>query len=126
MKMVVLIGCCRRGGKRRTFRWRGISVVERVKDELVAAWLGVVESTVERERLAAEKTGEEAGFFRFLDPIFSSLRPSNPPPFIAGGRGQSLLHKGKFSALDFVGKDPNRWLKVGMVHCQICRKSCLR
>jgi hypothetical protein len=38
----------------------------RVKDELVAAWLGVAESTVEREcreRLAAEKTGEEAGFF---------------------------------------------------------------
>jgi len=61
--MVVLIGCCRRGGKRRSFRWRGISVVERVEDELVAAWPGVAESTVERERLAAEKTGEEAGFF---------------------------------------------------------------
>jgi hypothetical protein len=38
----------------------------RVKDELVASWLGVAESMVEREcreRLAAEKTGEEAGFF---------------------------------------------------------------
>ena len=48
-KMVVLIGCCRRGGKRRSFRWRGINVVERVKDELGVAWLGVAESTVERE-----------------------------------------------------------------------------
>ena len=38
-------------------------MVERVVEELVAAWLGVAESTVERERLAAEKTGEEAGFF---------------------------------------------------------------
>ena len=29
----------------------------------------------------------------------------------------------KSSALDSVGKNPNRWLKVGMVHCQIC--SCM-
>nr|TKR90485.1 hypothetical protein D5086_0000232990 [Populus alba] len=36
-KIVVLIGYCRRGVKRRSFRWRGISVVERVEDELVAA-----------------------------------------------------------------------------------------
>jgi len=48
-KMMVLMGCCRCGGKRRCVRWRGISVVERVEDELVAAWLGVAESTVERK-----------------------------------------------------------------------------
>jgi len=51
----------------------------RVKGELVEAWLGVAESTVEREcrerDLLQKKTGEEAGFFRFLDPSFSSLRP---------------------------------------------------
>ena len=35
--------------KKRSFRWRGISVVERVADELVAGWLGVAENTVERE-----------------------------------------------------------------------------
>ena len=70
-------------------------MVKRVKDELGVAWLGVAESTVERERLAAEKTREEAGFFRFLDAIFSSLGPSNPPLFIGGGRGQSCLHSGK-------------------------------
>jgi hypothetical protein len=61
-----------------------------------------------------------------LDPIFSSLRPSTLPLFIGGGRGQSRLHRDKISALDSVGKDPNRWLKVGMMHCQIWRKSCPR
>jgi len=65
--------------KRRSFQWRGISVVKRVKGELVEAWLGVAESTVEREcrerDLLQKKTGEEAGFFRFLDPSLSSLRP---------------------------------------------------
>jgi len=28
----------------------------------------------------------------------------------------------KFSTLDSVRKDLNRWFKVGIVHCQICRK----
>jgi len=64
----------------------------------------------EREReertLAGRKTGEKLIFWLILDPIFSSLRPSNPPLFIGGRRGQSLLHKGKISALDSVGKDP--------------------
>jgi len=32
----------------------------------------------------------------------------------------NLVYTGeKFAALDSVGKDPNYWLKVGMVHCQI-------
>jgi hypothetical protein len=52
-------------------------VVERIADELVVGWLGVAESTVKREcrerDLLQEKTREEAGFFRLLDPIFSSL-----------------------------------------------------
>jgi len=60
-----------------------------------------------------------------LDPLFSSLKSPIKPIFIGGGRGQSRLHRGKISALDSVGKDLIRWLKVGMVHCQICRKSCL-
>jgi hypothetical protein len=67
--MVVLIGCCRRGGKRRTFRWRGISVVERVKDELVAAWLGVAESTVERETCCRKNWGG-GWFFPIFGPDF--------------------------------------------------------
>jgi len=63
-----------------------------------------------------------AGFWLTLDPIFSSLGPLNPPLFIGGGRGQSCLHWGKISALDSDGKDLNRWFKVGIMSCQICRK----
>ena len=37
-----------------------------------------------RENLGWKKNRGEADFFRFLDPIFSSLRPSNPPLFIDG------------------------------------------
>jgi hypothetical protein len=61
MKMMVLMGYCRCGGKRRCFRWRGINVVERVEDELVAAWLGVAESTVERERDLLQKKKKNWG-----------------------------------------------------------------
>jgi len=34
-----------------------------------------------------EKQRGVAGFLSNLDPILSSLRPSNPPLFIGGGRG---------------------------------------
>ena len=101
-------------------------MVEWVEDELVAAWLGVAESTVEREcrerDLLQKTTEEEAGFFLFLDPIFSSLRSSTEHLFIGSGRGSSRLHRGKISALDLVGKDPNRWFKVASLSCQIYRK----
>jgi len=73
-----------------------------------------------REHCWKKKTGEKLIFWLILDPIFSSLRPSNPPLFISGGRGQSRLHRGKISALDWVGKDPNRWFKVASLSCQIC------
>ena len=65
-------------------------MVERVEDELVAAWLGVTESTVERERLVAEKEkklGRRLVFLSTLDSIFSSIKPSTSPLFIGGGRG---------------------------------------
>jgi hypothetical protein len=63
-----------------------------------------------------------AGFWSNLDPIVSSLRPWNPPLFINGRKGQSCLHWGKIIALDSVGKNLNRWLKVGIMSCQIYRK----
>jgi len=70
----------------------------------------------ERGKEKLQKRGWGAGFWPTFDPIFSSLRPLNPPIFIGGRRGQSRLHKGKISALDSVWKDLNCWLKVGMVH----------
>jgi hypothetical protein len=78
-----------------------------------------------KEDCAEKKTGDEAGFFFILDPNFSSLRPSNPPLFIGSGRGQYFLHWRKIAALDSDGKDPNRWLKVGMVHCQIVKSAAV-
>jgi hypothetical protein len=80
------------------------------------------EDTVEREReKKCAETEKNLVFWLTLDPFFSSSRRSNPPLFIGGGRGYYCLHRGKISAIDSVGRD----LKVGMVHCQICRKGCL-
>jgi hypothetical protein len=71
----------------------------------------------------AEKNRGRDWFFLFLDPNFPSLRPSNPPIFIGSGRGQYFLHWRKIAALDSDGKDPNCWLKVDMVHCQIVKSA---
>jgi len=82
------------------------------------------EDAVEREReKKCAETGKKLVFWLTLDPIFSSLGPSNPPLFIGSGRGQSCLQWRKLSALDSDEKDPNRWLKVGMVHCQIVKSA---
>jgi len=36
----------------------------------------------------------------------------------------NLVFTGKqIPALDSIGNDPNRWLKVGMVHCQIVKSA---
>jgi hypothetical protein len=64
-----------------------------------------------------------ASFLWFLDPIFSSLGPSNPPLFVGGGRGQSFLQWRKISALDSDGKDPKPLAQRGMVHYQIVKSA---
>jgi hypothetical protein len=92
----------------------------------VERWRELQKADGERRKM---ETGGEAGFLWFLDPIFSSLRPSNPPLFIGDGRWQSCLQWRNISALDSDGKDPNRWLKLDMVHCQIVKSAaagCLR
>ena len=71
------------------------------------------------------ETGGKTGFLRYLDPISSSLGPSNLPLFIGGGRWQSCLRWREILTLDSVVKDPNRWLKVSMVHYQNYRNGCL-
>ena len=88
-------------------------MVERVEDELVAAWLGVTESTVRESvgretccRKGKKKLGRRLVFLSTLDSIFSSIRPSTPPLFIGGGRGQSCLYREKISALILLGRIP--------------------
>jgi hypothetical protein len=68
------------------------------------------------------ETGKRLILWLTLDPVFCSLRAWNPRLFIGGGSGQSCLHWEKISTLDSIGKHPNRWFKVGILCCQICRK----
>jgi hypothetical protein len=79
-----------------------------------------------REREKDRKGGrnrEDADFFGLLWTRFSPpLRPWNPSLFIGGGRGQSCLHWKKIASLDSIGKDPDRWFKVGVLSYQICGK----
>jgi hypothetical protein len=145
VKPVVAVEVGGRGSKRRRKR-EGLQRGERNRRWLLVVdwwlcWLPVVELMVGRPVMrvvVAEGHGGEKGrgkrekfqkqgkwlvFWLILDPIFSSLRPSNPPLFIGGGREKSFLQWRKISALDSDGKDPNRWLKVGMVHCQIVKSA---
>jgi len=75
------------------------------------------------KRENCKNKGKWLVFWLTLAPIFSSLGPSNPPLYIGGGRGQSCLQWRKISALDSDGKDPNRWLKVCMMHYQIVKSA---
>jgi len=72
----------------------------------------------ERERWRM-KNKEKPDFMPSLNLIFFILDSWNPPLFIGGGKGKSCLHWRNISALDLVGKDYNRWFKVGNMNCQI-------
>jgi hypothetical protein len=77
--MVALMGCYRCGGKGRSNRWRGRSVMERIVVKHVVTVV-VAEGTAEkeRERETAEKREKQervAGFLSTLNSIFFILRP---------------------------------------------------
>jgi len=91
-------------------------------------WWRWLKATMERERRerTAVKTGEQAGFFWFLDPNFSLLRTCNLLLFIGGGRGKSSLHEGKTFSPWFEWKNPDRPFKVCTSNCQIWQSKAAR
>jgi hypothetical protein len=125
--MVVLMSCYHCGGKGRRNQRRGRNVVERMVVKPTVAVV-VAEGTIEKEKrervLVAEKKRRKTkgcGWF-FVNFGLDFLLPqaTKSTSILGGGRGKSFLHRGEITALDSVGKDPNRWFKLGMVHCQIC------
>jgi hypothetical protein len=76
----------------------------------------------ERKREEMCRNQKKLVFWLTLDLIFFSFGAWNPFLFIGGGSGQSCLQWGEIAALDSVGKDLNRWFKVGILSCQICRE----
>jgi len=77
-----------------------------------------------REKVA--ETGKKLIFWLILHPLFSSLRTWNLILFIGVEEGNLVFTGKQIPALDSIGKDLNRWLKVGMVHCQFAAAGCLR
>jgi len=78
-----------------------------------------------RDRLQ-EKWAGKASFRPTLSLIFLSLKTRNLLLFIGVEEGNLVFTWEQIPALDLIGKDPNRWLKVGMVHCQFAAAGCLR
>jgi len=64
-------------------------------------------------------------FFANFGPYFLLLQAIKPTSIYRQWKRVISSTQGKISAIDSVGRDPNHWFKVGMVHSQICRKVCL-
>jgi len=83
------------------YRWWGFGFVGRLSSRLLVeekGFCGVFNGWRrggEREKRNVQKPEKKLVFLLTLDPIFSSLTPWTPPPFIDSGRGKSCLHRGK-------------------------------
>jgi hypothetical protein len=80
----------------------------------------------QRKDQLQEKWARKAGFRPTLSSIFFYPRTSNLLLFIGVEEGNLVFTGEQIPALDSIGKDPNRWLKVGMMHCQSAAEGCLR
>jgi hypothetical protein len=67
------------------------------------------------------KQGKMAGFLADFGPDFLLPRAIKSTSIYRRWKRAIFLQWRKISALDSDGKDPNRWLKIGMVHCQIVK-----
>ena len=123
--MVVLIGHCHRGGKRRSFRRRGISVVDMVAEKLFVALFGGWGGR-EREGKRDCRNGAVRGWF-FVNFGLDFLLPQaiNSTSIYRRWKRAILSTQEKISAFDSIGKDPNHWFKVSILSSQFCRKSCM-
>ena len=104
--------------------WRCWLLKAELEEEMMVALVscsgGRKKKKQKKKICSGERKEGRLVFWLTLNPIFSSFRSSNPPLFIGSAREKSFLHWEKLSALNSVGKDPNRWLKEGIVHFQIC------
>ena len=75
----------------------------------------------EREPVVG-KLGGEGWFSANFTFDFLLLQGMKSTPIYRGSKRVILFTQGKDSTLDSVGNDPNRWLKMCLVSCQIWRK----
>ena len=78
----------------------------------------------ERERKEREiaKLGKMAGFLADFGSDFLLIQTLKSTSIYRRWKRAVLSTLRKISAIDSVGKDPNRWFKVSILSCQICRK----
>jgi len=71
----------------------------------------------------AEKNRGRGWFFFIFGPEFPLPQAIKSTYIYRQWKRTIFLHWRKIAALDSDGKDPNCWLKVDMVHCQIVKSA---
>jgi hypothetical protein len=117
--MVVLMGCCRRRGKRRSNRWRGRSVVERMVVKpavIVVAAEGTIEKEKEeRDDIKKRKTGEDNWFFvNFGLDLRQAMKSTS---IYRRWKMVILFTRGENCSHYFSWEGSNYWFKVSTMNC---------
>jgi hypothetical protein len=76
-----------------------------------------------RENVGWKKNRGEAGFLAYFGPDFLLPQAIKSTSIYRRWKREILSTLEKNCSPDSDEKDPNRWLKVGMVHCQIVKSA---